>query len=164
MKTIKTRKEEFDFDGILNKIEKSIFMQEMGAEGIVHPAIMDCINNETLKSTSKYDDIDFELTKKEFYDGNLGLALIFATADEDNNVSCVNDRVYEIDNMDVGEFGIDIESCGVIYLNCQDEDMCISTAYYGGGSCMFPPTLKIEENWGELDKDVIEFLNPFLLA
>lgn len=163
MKTIKVKKENFNLDGICNEIEKSISSGALECEGTIHPAIFDCVNNKTLFATSYYDEYDYNTVKELFYEGEMGLVLPFATENSDSyKIGCANDKEYNTKNMELGVFGIDYASIGAIYLETCKEYIYISTAYYGGASCTGPARIVIEENWGEFDKIVLDFIKPFI--
>lgn len=67
----------------------------------------------------------------------------------------------EIESLDVGVLTVGDETANVLYLECDEDYIYISTAHYGA-DCIGRPTVLKEENWGELDEIVLEFIKPFI--
>ena len=176
MKTITIKKESFKFDEICEKIKEAVY-NTIECEGQIHSAILDCINKDTLFSTSKYDESSYEEVKEDLYNNKVGVILSFATIDEDEkNIGCADNKIYRVlqngyhineeskDALDMGNMDITpYDSSAVIYLTCEGENMNISTAWYGGASCTHPAKVILKENWGDFDKIYEEFINKFII-
>lgn len=178
MKTITVKKELFKFDEICEKIKEAAY-HTAECEGQIHSAILDFIDKGTLFSTSMYDDCSYEVVKEALYNGEVGVVLSFAIIDEDEeNIGCADNKVYKIlpdeydindeqkykDALDMGSMDItSYDSVAVIYLVCENENMNISTAWYGGASCTHPARVRLEEDWGGFDKVCKDFIDMFII-
>lgn len=162
MKTIRVKKENFDIDGFCDKITEAVMNDLFICEGIIHPAIIDYFYSSDSEECFDEFELDYDTAKEQLYKGNMKLAFIFATkGSQDNYVACANGKEYKIESIDVGVLTVPDETCNVLYIECDGDYIYISTAHYGA-NCMGRATILKEENWGELDDIVLDFIKSYI--
>nr|WP_302419277.1 hypothetical protein [uncultured Romboutsia sp.] len=145
--------EEIDYETAKEKFYKgdislALTFATMGSED----GYIGCANGKEYKIKDEEDDYEpfafgWEDIDEEEYE-----------YEEDNEKSSDED---EIESLDVGVLTVCEEAANILYLECYDGYIYISTAHYGT-NCMGRTTILEEENWGEFDDVVLEFIQRFI--